>query len=103
MSFSLIRSSLTAASLLVLGSAAAFADCNVGDFQCSGGYRYVCKCWTATGCNYEPAGGSCHHDDIDTTAAMVTFQSLMKSNIHQTALLCRASDQTSLSRACLGR
>ena len=44
------------------GCAAASA-CNPGEFQCQGGYRYVCKCWTTTGCQYEFAGGYCHHDD----------------------------------------
>ena len=35
--------------------------CNVGDATCNNGYKYVCTCWTATGCNYEYSG-LCHHD-----------------------------------------
>jgi hypothetical protein len=49
------------AALCLLGCSAASA-CNVGDIQCENGYKYICKCWTASGCNYEP-DGTCYHDD----------------------------------------
>src|ERR1700688_2984978 len=55
------RALLTITALCVLGCWAASA-CNVGDIQCEKGYKYICKCWTATGCNYEP-DGTCYRDD----------------------------------------
>ena len=44
-----------------LATGAALA-CNVGDIACNNGYQYVCRCWTATGCDYQYEG-VCHHDD----------------------------------------
>ena len=44
--------------LASLGSGAALA-CDVGNIQCdSAGYRYVCQCYTSSGCQYYP-DGSC--------------------------------------------
>jgi hypothetical protein len=96
MRLSFLRLSSATATLLLLGSSAAFA-CNPGDFQCNNGYRYICKCWTTTGCNYEPDSGYCHHDDVN---APPNLQSVLKKNIEQARLLCSASDATSRPGAC---
>jgi len=46
-----------AASLLCGVSTA--SACDVGNIQCdAAGYRYVCECWTSSGCSYYP-DGSC--------------------------------------------
>jgi hypothetical protein len=103
MRFSFVRSLLVAAALLLLGSPMAFANCNPGDFQCQGGYRYVCKCWTTTGCQYESAGGYCHHDDSDSTSVMgASLRLLTRRNIQQTALVCSAHYEGSVSKICFG-
>jgi hypothetical protein len=36
--------------------------CNPGEFTCSGGYKSTCKCWTVSGCNFEP-DGLCQRDE----------------------------------------
>jgi hypothetical protein len=49
------------AALSFLGCSAASA-CNPGDIHCENGYKFTCKCWTVSGCNYE-ADGTCYRDD----------------------------------------
>jgi hypothetical protein len=88
------------AALLFLGSTAALAQCNVGDIQCSRGYRYVCKCWTSTGCRYEPDSGSCHNDDSTAPLSAVRFRLLTNSHNLQAQLVCRKTSATGSAELC---
>ena len=48
---------LSGFALFIVGFGSPAAACNVGDIQCdAAGYRYVCECWTATGCSYTQYG-----------------------------------------------
>ena len=71
---------------LVLLSAAAASACEVGDVQCDNGYRYVCACWTTTGCNYERSG-ICHHDDGTGPATRNDLDRLMDKYVRHASLV----------------
>jgi hypothetical protein len=90
------------AALLLLSCSAASA-CNPGDFQCQNGYRYVCKCWTTTGCQYESDSGYCHHDDSDgPPAAASNFILLNNKYIRQAQLVCDRPRATVALEVCSG-
>jgi hypothetical protein len=46
---------LTGATLLFIQPTPAYA-CWQGESQCNGGYLYICKCWTSSGCRFEYSG-----------------------------------------------
>jgi hypothetical protein len=52
---------MAVATVVFFGISPSYA-CNPGEAYCSGGYRYVCQCWTATGCSYSYSG-LCRQDD----------------------------------------
>ncbi len=90
------------AALLFLGCSAASA-CNVGDIQCENGYRYVCKCWTGYGCNYD-RDGTCYRDDIgDPPAVNSSFHQLMNKYFREARLVCASSHATVPPEACAER
>lgn len=87
------------AAFFFLGCAAALA-CNPGDFQCQGGYRYVCKCWTTTGCQYESDSGYCHHDNLGAPSA--TNFNLLNKHILQARLVCGNAVTAAAIDSCAG-
>jgi hypothetical protein len=88
------------AAFIFLGCAAASADCNPGDLQCQGGYRYICKCWTTTGCQYERDSGYCHNDDRGAPSA--TNFNLLNKHILQARLVCGSSVTAAAIDSCTG-
>ena len=99
MSLPYSRFMLAIMAILFLGCSAASA-CNVGDIQCENGYKYICKCWTATGCNYEP-DGTCYRDDDRSGAA--PHVNLPRSDyVREARLICTTSHVTVARESCPG-
>ena len=73
--------------------------CNVGDIQCEKGYKYVCKCWTATGCNYEPDGTCYRDDDAGPSKASPHVNLPLGKYVREARLMCTSSTLG----ACAGR
>lgn len=93
------RGLLTIAALCFLGCSAASA-CNVGDIQCEKGYKYICKCWTATGCNYEP-DGTCYRDD--GPSRVTPHVNLSRSEyVREARLVCTSLHAAVVPEACPG-
>lgn len=93
------RALLTITALCVLGCSAALA-CNVGDIQCEKGYKYICKCWTATGCNYEP-DGTCYRDD--GPSGITPHVNLSKGKyVREARLMCTSPHATVVLGSCIG-
>jgi hypothetical protein len=77
--------------------------CNVGDIQCEKGYKYVCKCWTATGCNYEP-DGTCYRDDgAGPLGASPHVNLPLGKYVREARLICPGSPAMAALGACAGR
>ena len=89
----------TIAALLFLGCSAASA-CNVGDIQCENGYKSVCKCWTTTGCNYEP-DGTCYRDD-DRSGAAPHVNLSRSEYVREARLVCASPHATVSPESCPG-
>jgi hypothetical protein len=96
---SLIIRLMPAVAALWFLSCSGVLACNVGDIQCEKGYKYVCKCWTATGCNYEP-DGTCYRDD-DAGAPHVNLP--VSKYAREARLMCTGSPATAAPGACAGR
>jgi hypothetical protein len=83
--------------LLFLGCSAAYA-CNPGDIHCENGYKFTCKCWTISGCNYE-ADGTCYRDDGHSgTAPHVNLP--RNKYVREARLVCASFHATLLPEAC---
>src|SRR5476651_878417 len=91
-----------AAALWFLSCSVASA-CNVGDIQCEKGYKYVCKCWTATGCNYEPDGTCYRDDDADPSGAASHVNRSINKYVREARLVCASSHATVPPEACAER
>jgi hypothetical protein len=77
--------------------------CNVGDIQCEKGYKYVCKCWTATGCNYEP-DGTCYRDDgAGPSEASPHVNLSVRKYVREARWMCTDAPATAALGACAGR
>ena len=77
--------------------------CNVGDIQCEKGYKYVCKCWTATGCNYEPDGTCYRDDDAGPSGASPHVNLPVRKYVREARLMCTGAPVTAALGACAGR
>jgi hypothetical protein len=95
-----IRLMPAVAALWFLSCGGALA-CNVGDIQCEKGYKYVCKCWTATGCNYEPDGTCYRDDDAGPSHPHVNLPG--NKYIREARLMCTGAAATTAFGACAGR
>ncbi len=69
MSLRQLRVPMFAAALAILGGPAALA-CTPPASYCQGGYLYICRCWTATGCSFEYAGTCLRDDPVDPRALL---------------------------------
>jgi len=84
----------TVGALLVLGCSAASA-CDVGQIACEKGYKFVCRCWTSTGCIMEP-DGVCHHDDLSRPQAF----NLTLKKMQQARLVCSGQNMVDATDSC---
>jgi hypothetical protein len=76
--------------------------CNVGDIQCEKGYKYVCKCWTATGCNYEPDGTCYRDDDAGPAGARPHVNLPVSKYVREARLMCTGSVAATAAMTALG-